>query len=122
MASRVPSLRTKSVPSLAAMRRGEGIIRLRASTKHPERRVGPHRLAYSNTLTGPTLASIWLTRSFRPTNGFILRDSRETCCSENSLWTMRCRRSDEGTLVFLGCSSVSSTGRAGTLLPRSLGP
>ena len=36
------------MPSLAAMRRGEGIIRLRAST-NIRASVGPHRLAYSNT-------------------------------------------------------------------------
>ena len=36
------------LPSLAAMRRGEGIIRLRAST-NIRASVGPHRLAYSNT-------------------------------------------------------------------------
>lgn len=43
------ALDTYSIPSLADMRRGEGIIRLRATATTPAARSGRHRLSFANT-------------------------------------------------------------------------
>jgi len=47
--SRPLTLDSYSIPSLADMRRGEGIIRLRATAKTPSASAGRHRLTFANT-------------------------------------------------------------------------
>jgi hypothetical protein len=46
---RAVALDTYSVPSLADMRRGEGVIRLRTTTRIPAASAGRHRLSFENT-------------------------------------------------------------------------
>jgi hypothetical protein len=69
-------------PQLADMRNGEGIIRLRASTKIPQSSIGPHRLAFANTYRSDI--GVYLINALMPTDGRIriTGQSRDTLQNE----------------------------------------
>ncbi len=78
-----------SFPTLADMRLGEGIIRLRASAKMPHASIGPHRLAFANTHRsdiGVYLINA-LIPSGRPDSDY--RPVAGTRCRTNSRWTTK---------------------------------
>lgn len=60
------ALDTYSIPSLADMRRGEGVIRLRATARPPAASSGRHRLSFANTHRSDI--SVYLINALIPTD------------------------------------------------------
>jgi hypothetical protein len=71
-----------SFPQLADMRKGEGIIRLRASAKIPQSSIGPHRLIFANTYRSDI--GVYLINALMPADGRIriTGQSRDTLQNE----------------------------------------